>query len=510
MREINLFSNTHSIQLRPYQEEIIMAVHDNLRKGIKRMIVNSPTGSGKTFSFAVLVKEFLDKDNKVLVLTHRKELLTQTGGSFERIGIVIDNLTANSKTVPKGNCVVGMIETVYRRVKNKTAYNTFISSFDIIIIDEAHQSNFDKIFQFFNEKQIIIGFTATSYRKNPQIPLKDFYHDIIQGPSIKELIKGGFLSFSKVYGRKLNMTNVGLRTGEYRSEDLEEEFQAQQMYDSVIKHYKQLVPGKKNLIFCPSVASSMTLASKFRQAGFKAAHVDGETPKAIRREIFHNFDTGEVPILINVGIATTGFDQPDIEVLTLFLATRSLVKFIQMIGRGARIAKNKNYFYLLDYGNNVSRFGFMEDDREWTLENDTTSFKRETTTTKICPNCGAIVPLAKVTCECGYIWTRQRHEELVSIIEVELEELKGWAVQEYAQGKSFEELQIIQETRKYKKNWIVHQLNSLEDLKMYGEFMGYKKGWFEYAKKDFKPKTLEERKKEYDDFINGVRNRNAF
>jgi len=493
-----------NFQLRKYQEEMIMSVHDNLRKGIKRMVINSPTGSGKTFTFAVITKEFLDKGKKVLVLTHRKELLTQTGGSFERIGIFVESLTAESKYVPSGYCVVGMVETVFRRIKDKPEYSEFIKSFDLIIIDESHQGSFDKLFQFFNEGQIVLGFSATSYRKNPQTPLKDFYHDIIQGPGIKELIKGGFLSFSKVYGRKLNMTNVGLRTGEYRSEDLEEEFEAQQMYDSVIKHYKQLIPGKKNLIFCSSVASSMMLSSKFNQAGVKAAHVDGETPKSIRKNIFHEFHTGQVPILCNVGIATTGFDEPDIEALTLFLATRSLVKFIQMIGRGARIAEDKNSFFLLDYGNNVSRFGFMEDDREWTLENDTTSFKKETTMTKICPQCDAIVPLAKVTCACGYVWTRQRREELTEIIEVELEELKGWAVQEYCHGKSFEELQIIQEMRRYKKSWIMHQLGSLDDLKMYGEFMGYKSGWFNYAKKDFKTSTIEERKEEYNNFINGL------
>jgi len=493
-----------NLNLREYQENMIMAVHDNIRKGIKRMVVNSPTGSGKTYTFAVLTKEFLDKDKKVLVLTHRKELLMQTGGSFERIGISVDSLTAESKYVPGGHCVVGMVETVFRRIKDKPEYAEFVRSFDLIIIDESHQGSFDKLFRFFNGNQIVLGFSATSYRKNPQTPLKTFYNDIIQGPSIKELISGGFLSFSKVYGRKLNMTNVGLRTGEYRSEDLEEEFEAQQMYDSVIKHYKQLIPGKKNLIFCPSVASSIMLTHKFNAAGVKAAHVDGETPKHIRKEIFRNFNSGKVPILVNVGIATTGFDQPDIEALTLFLATRSLVKFIQMIGRGARIAEEKNSFFLLDYGNNVSRFGFMEDDREWTLENDTTSFKKESTMTKICPECDAIVPLAKVKCECGYVWTKQRREELTEIIEVELEELKGWAVQEYCHGKSFEELQIIQEMRRYKKSWIMHQLGSLEDLKMFGEFMNYKEGWFNYAKKDFKLTTIEERKEEYENYINGL------
>ena len=122
--------------------------------------------------------------------------------------------------------------------------------------------------------------------------------------------------------------------------------------------------------------------------------------------------------------------------------------------------------------------------------------------TKICPQCDAIVPLGTIYCECGYVWTKQRHEEIIEQVTLELEPLNGFAIQEYAVGKSLEELKAIQEIKNYKKYWVYHQLQSLEDLKMFGEWMNHYDGWFDDKKHSFNPQTIEEKRAAYNEYLN--------
>jgi len=496
------------IVLRDYQQDIVDAIDKHIRKPLSRIMCCLPTGGGKTIVFSFIAKEYQKLGKRVLVLTHRKELLMQSDGTFSKFGINAHNLTAESTEIPSSDIVVGMVETLYRRLENKDGYIDFVNSIDLVIIDEAHIGQFDKLFKYFKNIPAVLGVSATPYRRNPQTPLSSFYHVMVQGPDVKSLIQAGYLSEAIVYGQRIDLSNVGMRSGDYRAEDLEAEFTAQNLYSSLLEQHQKIVKGKKTLIFTPTVASAIEVAARFRELGIHAEYVHAETPKSERRKIFKRFKEVDDMILVNQGITTLGFDEPSIEVVVLFRATRSLQLYLQMIGRGSRVIEDfKDSFIILDFGNNTSRFGFYDDDREWSLENDTTNFKKETTMTKICPQCNAIVPLAKVTCACGYVWTKQRKEQLIEEIKIELIPLKGFAVEEYALGKSFEELQAIQEVKGYKKNWIFHQLQSEADLRMYGKFMGYKHGWIGHALKSFNPKTIEEKKRDYEAFINNLKHR---
>jgi superfamily II DNA or RNA helicase len=504
---MNLFENQKvrkkKIELRDYQSKITDDILKAREHGFSRIMVASPTGSGKTVIFSSYASDLSKLNRKVMVVTHRVELLTQTSGTFSNFNIHAEILNTDTKIIPHGgDVVVSMIETLYRRLENKEGYIEFLNSFDTIILDEAHTGQFDKLFQHLTEIPLVLGFSATPYRRNPQTPLSAFYDHLIIGPSVKDLIKKGFLSKSLVFGQRVDLSAVGFRSGEYKPEDIESSFEAQGLFDTVVDNYVKYTKGKKTLLFTPTVSASIEITDRFRKAGIAAAHVDAETPKELRRKIFHQFHTGDIEILSNQGIAGIGFDEPEIEIVLLFRATTSLTLYLQMIGRGSRITENKSTFIVLDYGNNTSRFGFYEDDHEWSLENDTTNFKKESTMTKSCPNCNRMVPIGTVTCPtCGYVWVKQRREEMKEAIQVELVALNGFDVMEYALGKSFEELSIIQEIKGYKRGWIQHQITSLEDLKAYGDFMKYKPGWFYHAKENFNPKTIEEKRKEYEEYI---------
>jgi len=496
------------ITLRDYQDKIVKKTQESLRHGNKRIMVCAPTGAGKTVIFSYIAKKVQEQGKKVLMVTHRKEILFQTGGTFDNFGILAHELTAKTRFVPDGDIVVAMVETLFRRMQNRGEYENFVSDFDLIIVDEGHIGNFDKIFEFIPRNNIVLGFSATPYRKGQANSLDSYYDDLIQVVDVPDLVSDGWLSKPSTYGMRINLDNVRLSNVDYNSEDMHHEFIDQRVYEGVIKNYNKHTPNKKAILFAASVESSMDINWRFNQIGIPSAHVDANTPDEERRRIFQLFREGDIKILCNVGIATMGFDDPTIEVVILYRATKSLPLFLQMCGRGSRIADGKNEFVILDFGNNSSQHGFWEQPRNWSLQNDTERFRRESSMTKECPNCERMVPIGTVECVCGYVWQRTRIEQIEERIEADLELLDGFQLQIYALGKTFEELRIIQQKKGYKESWILHQLTSEEELRAYGQWRNYKSGWFWYARQKFEPKTIEQREAEIEEFKEQNRLRN--
>jgi superfamily II DNA or RNA helicase len=134
----------HMIQLRPYQLEAVEKTRQMILAGKKRFVFCSPTGSGKTFTFSFIVKSALEKGKRVLILTHRIELLTQAGGSLNELGINPVKIEAGKKIgYFSSQIYTAMIETISRRME-KLEYINFVQSLDLIIIDEAHRSVYQK------------------------------------------------------------------------------------------------------------------------------------------------------------------------------------------------------------------------------------------------------------------------------------------------------------------------------------------------------------------------------
>lgn len=485
------------LKLRLYQEDILIEVYNKMQKGVKRIMVSSPTGSGKTIMFSVIAKKLQKENGKVLVITHRKELLFQSDGTFEMLGINAHSLTAKTKHVPDGDIVVAMVETLFRRLKDREEYEHFLNEFDMIIIDEGHVGNFDKLFRYIPDNIIVIAWSATPYRKGTNNALSDFYEELVQGVDVPDLIMQGFLAKPHTFGMKVDLSRVRIDSVDYNAADLHQEYQSQRVYDGVIKNYKKYCAGKKAILFAASVESSRDIMIKLNNAGIRAAHVDANTPDQERRITFEMYRNGEYKILCNVGIITMGFDDPDTEVIILYRATKSLPLFLQMVGRGSRITETKKDFTILDFGQNTDQHGFWEQPRMWSLDNDTTRFRRESGMTKECPECGELNSIGTTTCRnCGYVWERERREELEEIIIADLQAMDGFNLQLYSLGKTFEELEIIKNYKGYKDAWMYHQLESLDDLQAFGRYKGYKPGWFHFAKRTFKAKTREQREED--------------
>ena len=404
--------------------------------------------------------------------------MTQAGGALGKFGLNPIEIKAGKKTKTfSGNLYSGMAQTLSRRIK-KEEYQDLFKEMNVIIFDEAHKQSFNSLMPCIAENTIVIGATATPHRESNQKSLDDFYQKIVEVTTISELIELGFLSKPISYGVDVDLSSIKMKGRDYDAKSMGDKYDEIQLFHGVYENYMRLTPGKKAIIFAPNISSSMTLVKEFKEKGLPIHHIDGETPKKERREILEWFDKTPDAMLSNVGILNAGFDQPDIEVVILYRATKSLPLFLQMVGRGSRVTQTKYTFTILDFGNNIKRHGFWENDQKWSLRRKRK--KEGLAPVKDCPSCFAILPAQVMTCEhCGHEFERTEKEEEEKII-AELQLLTGKQAQAKAKTASFEELELIAKAKNYKKGWVFHQLRTREQLEAYAKTKGYHKNWVNY------------------------------
>lgn len=473
------------IKLRPYQENAIHETRQMILAGKKKFVFCSPTGSGKTYTFSFLVKSAIDKGKRVLILTHRIELLTQAGGSLTSLGLNPVNIEAGKNIgYFSEQLYAGMIETISRRM-NKLEYINFVQSLDLIIIDECHFGNFDKFFSQIGKKTVVIGFTATPYREKNQISLDTFYEGLIEVVSIPELIDQGYLANPLSYGVKLDFSNVAKRGNDYDSDSLGSFMTETKVYEGVIENYKTICPNSKSICFCPNVASSIKLRDELIEAGLNAKHLDAMCSKKERKDVLEWFRNTPDAMLCNVGILTTGFDEPTIETVILYRATKSLPLFLQMVGRGSRVIPGlKDNFTILDFGNNIHEHDFWEAERSWSLKKK--KKKDGSPPVKECKECGGLNPASAKVCKyCDTpfpVSERQKEEAEIAYLQLLTKQQR----MKKADRASLEEKARMAKAGLISPYWVLHKLKDRGEALEFVNLMGYKKGWVYMNKDRFK------------------------
>lgn len=466
------------IKLRPYQTEIIKSLRKSLIVGSKKLILCSPTGSGKTIMFTYMIKSAISKGKKCLILTDRTELLMQSGGALSKFDLTpIEIKPSNRPKELKGVLYTAMAQTLVRRIKNNL-YKEWIDNLDLIIIDEAHKQTFNTILDCINQKTTVIGATATPFRDSNQKSLDSYYQNIIDEVSISDLINLGFLAKPNSYGVKVDLSNVKTKGNDYDSESMGNMYDEIKLYDGVYENYMRVTPNKKAIIFASNIKSSKKLVDELSDKGLPIKHIDGTTPKKERREILKWFKDIPNAMISNVGILNAGFDEPSIEVVILYRATKSISLFLQMCGRGSRVTKTKKEFTILDFGNNISQHGFWEQERQWSLKKK--KKKRGVAPVKDCPECFAMLPSRVMECtECGHEFEKTIKEKEKEII-IELQKMNYSQLQKEIKKADFVKLEQIQKAKGYKKGWIYHQLKTKKDLVDYANYKNYSYKWVQY------------------------------
>jgi len=330
------------------------------------LLYQLPTGGGKTVIFSEIVRRYLSKHNKkVVVLTHRIELCKQTSKMLKGFDVKNKIINSNIKELPDQNeysCFVAMVETLKNRLNDE---KLMIDNVGLVIIDEAHYNSFRKLFSQF-KNSFILGVTATPLSSNIKLPMHQNYDELIVGDTIQSLIDNGFLARATTYSYDVGLTSlkVGIN-GDYTVKSSDDLYMNMVMQEKLLHAYTEKSLGKKTLIFNNGINTSLYVYDTFKEAGFPIKHLDNTTSAEDRKEILQWFKKTPDAILTSVGILTTGFDEPTVESIILNRATKSLTLYFQMIGRGSRKLPHKDEFTVIDLGNNALRFGLWNDPVDW-------------------------------------------------------------------------------------------------------------------------------------------------
>ena len=368
--EINSEGQSTERKLYPYQQ---LAV-DNIYKKLAELPPNSnilfqlPTGGGKTIIFSEIAKIYIQQYNKkVLILTHRVELSQQTSAVLTSIKIPNKIINSSVKTLDKNEpylVYTALIETLSNRLHDEDNLD-FLQDIGLVIVDEAHNNSFRKVFKHFKDVNIL-GVTATPLSSNKKLPLMDTYDSLIIGETIPSLIENGFLADGQTYAYDVNLSSLKIGyTGEFTTASLEMLYSNAMMQSKLVTAYEEVSLGKKTLIFNSGIISSRLVYEAFKKKNYPVKHLDSTYSDKERYEILDWFHNTKDAILTSVSILTHGFDEPEVETIMLNRATKSLTLYHQMIGRGSRVTPNKKSFQIIDLGNNSRRFGLWQMPIDW-------------------------------------------------------------------------------------------------------------------------------------------------
>ena len=367
MSKINTLKNTSGKELYNYQKTAIEEIFQRFDSAADdyHLLYQLPTGGGKTVIFSEIVRRYISKYNKkVLVLTHRIELSKQTSNMLDEFGVPnkIINSTANLDDQDNYHCFVAMVETLKNRL---TDDKLDISDIGLVIVDEAHYNSFTKIFKFFDDS-FILGVTATPLSSNIKLPMYENYQELYVGETIEHLIEHHYLASANMFSYNVGLTSLEVgANGDYTVKSSEDLYTNVDMLSKLVGAYEETSKGKKTLIFNNGIHTSIQVYHAFKKAGYPIAHLDNTNTKKERDFILRWFKKTPNAIITSVSILTTGFDEPTIESIILNRATKSLTLYYQMIGRGSRILDNKSTFNVIDLGNNFHRFGAWGADLDW-------------------------------------------------------------------------------------------------------------------------------------------------
>lgn len=453
------------MNLRPYQQKAVEALRQSYLTGHKAPLFVLPTGGGKTHTFSYIAQSAVARRQRVCVMVHRRELLTQASASLLSMGVAHGIIAPgyNRTTQP---VQVASVQTLARRIKQDRLH------FDLLILDEAHHAaagTWQTVRDAFPTAKLL-GVTATPVRTDGK-GLDVVFDDLIIGPTVEELIAGGYLVKPVVYAppTQFNLDGVRKRGGDFDQRDLSDKMDKPTITGDVIGHYRRLCGGKPAIAFCASVAHAEHVAAEFRAAGFRAMSVDGNTPPAQRAAAIHDLGAGQLHVLTSCDIISEGTDVPAVSAAILLRPTMSLGLYIQQVGRALRPAAGKDRAIILDHVGNVMRHGMPDDDREWTLDGTAKAGKAandNVPAVRQCSKCYAAYKPQPVCPKCGHCEPVKAREvavtdgELTEITAAAAEAMRRERKQEIGSARTIEALEAVAKRRGYNVHWAKHIFNS--------------------------------------------------
>jgi superfamily II DNA or RNA helicase len=400
-----------ALTLRAYQAQALQTLRAGLAGGLRRQMLFSPTGSGKTEIAIGVIRGARLKGKRVVFLCNRVNLVEQASRRFLRAGIMHGIIQGANTTRVYEHVLVASIQTVTRRGG--------LPPVDLIVIDEAHAVAGSKAYRavIAAAKGIpVIGLSATPYSRGLGKHYDDLggalFEQMVIASTITELIAQNYLVDCDVYAPS-EPDMVGIKQSrnafgelDYTDADVGRATDKPQLIGDIIAHWFRLAAGTATVCFASNIAHSKHIVEGFLSAGVPAEHIDCYTPEDERQAILRRIETGQTLVISNVGVLAEGWDFPACKTLILARPTKSLIRYIQMAGRVLRPHESKVRALILDHSGTVHRLGFPTEEFPLELDDGTpkdaaASKAREKPLPKPCSSC-SYMKMTHMCPACGF------------------------------------------------------------------------------------------------------------
>lgn len=415
--------------LRPYQEKLVKDTYQQWDAGKQFVAMVSATGSGKSMTLTAIVAKERDQGQYVLVLAHRRELITQLSDTMGRMEIRHQVIAAN-KVVrfaakqsmenhgvnyvdPNARIMVASVQSMREA---KIADLAKLGNKLTVVQDEFHHATKKSktwggvLTPLLNAGARGLGPTATPCRADGQGLSRetDGYADVIvEGPSMRWLIDNGYLSQYKIYcpptDLRLDNVETSKTTGDYKEKELKAEIGRSHIVGDIVSHYLKICPGKRGITFTVGVDTAEEVAEEYRKRGVPAIALSGRNADEERVQAIRDLKSGKILQIVNDSLIGEGVDIPAVEVVSFARPTQSYALYAQMFGRALRPFEGKSHAIIIDAVSNVMRHGLPDAPREWSLDRrERRTGKSEPSTVRVCTACAAVYERFLDACpDCG-------------------------------------------------------------------------------------------------------------
>ena len=339
MKEIKLFD---------YQEDMKERIEKALRLH-RSVMAQMPTGTGKTYLLTAVIDSFVSNNpmEKVWIVAHRRELVSQIDETVRKF-----HSYSTSNTYSLLSSVKAMsIQWLMRH------YDEIEEEPGMIVIDEAHHAlakTYKEMWERF-PKAKFLGLTATPCRLNGK-GFTDLFDVLVQSWGIPEFISKGrlatydFVSIKSdgVTQRLIDSLQKRGADGDYQNKEMDMLLNKKPSIERLYRSLEEYGKDRKGIVYAINISHAQKITKLYQEHGVKAIAIDSKTPATERQQDIEAFKKGDIQVLVNVDIFSEGFDCPDVEFVQLARPTLSLAKYLQMVGRGLRVAKGKKNCVILD------------------------------------------------------------------------------------------------------------------------------------------------------------------
>ena len=392
--------------LRDYQQGLLEQAEAALQPSKARVMLQLPTGGGKTRIASSLLAGWIRKGGKAVWLTHRQELSDQTCRVLNDSGVPATNNLEwdNDEPAPamNGEVIVLMAQTVSGRNRDDSVWDKYAPE-DLLVVDEAHHSPAAGWERTINEwPGRVVGLTATPWRLGKSQEFRHLFDCLILGPQINDMQARGWLANVQALMPAPEEIILGgqVARGDYSESGIElaNQDRPNVMTAGALEFWQGHAQDRQTIIYAVSTEHADNLAAVFNNADVPADVILGRTPAEERTRRVRKFSDGELKVLINVVVAIEGFDLPDASCIVMTRPTMSLSLYLQMVGRGLRPKSDGRNCLLLDLAGNVERHGLPDEKRRWSLESRGQQIEGDAPVVR-CPNCDGVSPAASRSCQ---------------------------------------------------------------------------------------------------------------